>query len=99
MDIYPKQCNHRVSFGSTTRYCGNYARKGKDFCWMHDGTPKKSERLQAANATLKEAILSVPISEYAEAQRDGCDANGAWDCFIQALHEWKDHALKGESNG
>jgi len=54
MDIYPKQCNHRVSFGSTTRYCGNYARKGKDFCWMHDGTPKKSERLQAENAKLKE---------------------------------------------
>ena len=59
MDIYPKQCNHRVSFGSTTRYCGNYARKGKDFCWMHDGTPKKSEQLTTRIDKLEKILTLI----------------------------------------
>lgn len=55
-------------------------------------------KLQAKNERLKEAILNIPISKYGEAQRDGCDPSGAWDCFIKALHEWKDEALKGQAD-
>jgi len=46
--------------------CGNLARKGKDFCWRHDGTPKKSERLEAENTKLKEELseANIQIKQY-----------------------------------
>jgi len=49
-----KTCKYKAGGWGWT--CGNLARKGKDYCWMHDGTPKKSERLQAENTKLKEEL-------------------------------------------
>jgi hypothetical protein len=53
-------------------------------------------RLRSENAKLKEAIKNVPTNEYDEAQNDGCDSCGAWDCFLEALQEWKEQTLRGE---
>ena len=38
-------------------------------------------------AMLREALDTIPLHEYGEAQREGCDAKGAWDCFKEALAE------------
>ena len=63
------------------------------------GTPVELERLFAlahaglAAKGLVEAVNNVPTWEYGEAQREGCDPNGAWDCFIDALEEWSSKAL------
>ncbi len=43
---------------------------------------------------LREAIRNVPTEEYGEAERDGCDASGAWDCFIEKLDKWEEQTLK-----
>jgi len=34
---------------------------------------------------LREALDTIPLHEYGDAQREGCDAKGAWDCFKEAL--------------
>jgi len=44
-------CGYPIVDGSP---CHNFPRQGKKYCWMHDGTPKKNERLQAEIAKLKE---------------------------------------------
>ena len=49
-----KTCKYKAEGWGWT--CSNLARKGKDYCWRHDGTPKKSERLQAENTKLKEEL-------------------------------------------
>ena len=54
--------------------------------------------LQAEIKRLEEAIKNVPTSEYSEAQREGCDSNAAWDCFLEELAKWKKQALKGETD-
>ena len=36
-------------------------------------------------AMLREALDTIPLHEYGDAQREGCDAKGAWDCFKEAL--------------
>lgn len=33
---------------------------------------------------LKKALETIPYKEYGEAQSEGCDPNGAWDCFVAA---------------
>lgn len=57
---------------------------------------KQLEQLQSENERLRKAIQSVPTDEYGEAQSDGCDSNGAWDCFLESLAKWREQALKGE---
>lgn len=37
---------------------------------------------------LRECIDKFPWRVYGEAQSDGCDANGAYDCFCDAIREW-----------
>jgi len=64
MELRPKGCEFPVNGKDYTHKCGNFARKGKDFCWMHDGTPKKSERLQAENAKLKEQLILSESQNY-----------------------------------
>lgn len=51
-----KECNYPIRPGWR---CGNIVRRGKNKCWMHDGTPKKSERLQAKNERLKKALERI----------------------------------------
>ena len=46
-------CGYPIVDGSP---CHNFPRQGKKYCWMHDGTPKKNERLQAENERLKAKI-------------------------------------------
>lgn len=36
---------------------------------------------------LRNALDTIPVHEYGEAQREGCGAKGAWDCFRDALAE------------
>jgi len=36
---------------------------------------------------LREALDTIPLHEYGDARREGCDAKGAWDCFKEALAE------------
>ena len=36
---------------------------------------------------LREALDTIPLYEYGDAQREGCDPGGAWDCFKEALEE------------
>jgi len=48
---------------------------------------------EAANAQLREALTTLPYTEYADALRDGCDPAGAWDCFCTALREHVESAL------
>lgn len=36
---------------------------------------------------LREALDTIPLHEYGDAQREGCDGKGAWDCFKEALTE------------
>jgi len=36
---------------------------------------------------LRNALDTLPLYEYGDAQREGCDAKGAWDCFREALEE------------
>lgn len=43
-------------------------------------------------AILCTALNTIPVHEYGEAQREGCDAKGAWDCFREALAEHVDAA-------
>ena len=38
-------------------------------------------------AMLREALDTIPLHEYGDARREGCDAKGAWDCFKEALAE------------
>ena len=38
-------------------------------------------------AMLREALDTIPLHEYGEAQHEGCDAKGAWDCFKEALEK------------
>jgi len=48
---------------------------------------------------LEEGIKNIPTHEYGEALREGCDANGAWDCFTEALGEHQKKLLEGGTNG
>jgi len=88
MELRPKGCEFPVNGKDYTHKCGNFARKGKDFCWMHDGTPKKSERLQAENAKLKE--------EYGEAENQIKE----YQAEIAALEDKIEaYSNQGESDG
>ncbi len=42
---------------------------------------------------LTEALRTIPFGEYGEAQGDGCDSNGAWDCFYDKADEHIKRAL------
>ena len=67
-----KTCKYKAEGWGWT--CSNLARKGKDYCWRHDGTPKKSERLQAENVTFKEFIRHVIKVHCWGIEIDGGDA-------------------------
>lgn len=49
-------------------------------------------------AELEAALKTIPFGEYSEAQREGCDSNGAWDCFLEAADEHIKKAL-GKDGG
>ena len=81
-------CGYPIVDGSP---CHNFPRQGKKYCWMHDGTPKKNERLKAENAKLKEALQEISDTE------DLRFAFGfGYDLNIDTLAK---QALKGESDG
>ena len=42
---------------------------------------------------LTEALENIPTGAYGDAVHEGCDANGAWDVFRDALSEHKKIAL------
>lgn len=52
------------------------------------------EVLDSRIKELEEGIGNVPTGEYGEAQREGCDSNGAWDCFIEALIKWENKLVE-----
>lgn len=56
--------------------------------------PVEFKRLEQRIKELEEAIRNVPTEEYGEAEREGCDSSGAWDCFLEALEKWQDQALQ-----
>jgi hypothetical protein len=56
-------------------------------CTCSDLRREAEARLAEANAEierLRKGILAA-LSEYGDAQSDGCDANGAWDCVREAV--------------
>ena len=53
-------------------------------------------KAEARLSKLVEALNSIPFSEYGIAQREGCDANGAWDCFREACDRHIKQALSEE---
>jgi len=59
---------------------------------------KQVEQLQSENEKLKEALNNIPTNEYSEAQSNGCDSEGSWNCFLKALKEWREQALKKDVN-
>jgi len=55
---------------------------------------KRIENLESLCKQLAEAIQNIPYDFYSDALRDGCDANGAWDCFCEAMKNWEVTALE-----
>lgn len=50
-------------------------------------------------AELEKAIQHVPTTEYHDAQEEGCDPNGAWDCFMDSLRKWREQVLHPQKEG
>ena len=57
--------------------------------FLRNETPK----LVALCLKYREALESIPTQEYGEAFGEGCDADGAWDCFREALDNHVRQAL------
>jgi hypothetical protein len=91
MDNYQKICQKKLRFGN----CLNLARKGQEFCWRHDGTPTKVERLEAEIAKLKDiADLAFDIHT-----RDPINVKERWGAMGNAAERLlidKIEALRGE---
>jgi len=51
-------------------------------------------QLQAENERLIQAIKDLSLDEYHKAMRDGCDANGAFDCLSEKIEKWREETLK-----
>jgi hypothetical protein len=45
---------------------------------------------------LAEGLRKIPFQEYGDAQGDGCDPNGAWDCFYSKADEHIKEALAAD---
>jgi len=67
----------------------------RDICKAWAKEADSVDELKALCRQLAEAIQTVPYDSYSDALRDGCDANGAWDCFCGAMKKWKTSALEG----
>jgi len=78
-------------------YTGNEKYHHKNCPHYPESFSKRFDLLKAENKRLRDAIKNVPTSEYDEAQKDGCDASGAWDCFLEALEKWEKQALENDS--
>ena len=57
---------------------------------MRLGWQQANQRIE----DLKGAIRNIPTDEFSKALRDGCDANGAWHCFLERLDEWRKEVLE-----
>lgn len=44
-------------------------------------------------SSLLEALKTIPFWEYGDALNDGCDSNGAWDCFCKAVDDHIEKAI------
>jgi hypothetical protein len=51
--------------------------------------------LRAQRDRLAAALRALPMNEFGDALREGCDANGAWDCVCEAISKHIDAALAG----
>jgi len=60
---------------------------------MPECTRRQLAAAQEENKKLREALNTIPFDEHGEAQRDGCDSNGAWDCFQEKAEKHIANAL------
>ncbi len=80
----------RMELGQEAQYVEQENQREQILSELQEG----NKNLQSENKRLREAIRNVPTDEYNQAQDDGCDSCGAWDCFLEKLEEWEKEALK-----
>lgn len=55
---------------------------------------RQLKALEAERDGAREALKNIPFHEYSEAKEAGCDATGAWDCFLEAASKYVEKSLK-----
>ena len=71
-------------------------------CALVSKTMEYVADLTAERDALRQALKSIPFSEYGGAFAEGCDAAGAWGCFCEAAYRHINDALapaKAEEEG